>query len=151
MREKDEDQDWGLWVDDNQIGYWPKSNYRAHSANTIEWGGEIINKRTRGRHTSTQMGNGHFSSEPIGRVAYISKMALYDLDLDRYPAPEALDMYIPQPDCYDLKYYPSDDEFGQHITFGGPGYDRVDDGDVYDCMKLDSQPRKRNPSIIRKI
>ncbi|KAF3786534.1 hypothetical protein EJ110_NYTH20765 [Nymphaea thermarum] len=28
---------------------------------------------------------------------------------------------------------------------------KVDSGDIYDCMKHDSQPRKRNPSIIRKI
>ncbi|KAF3783478.1 hypothetical protein EJ110_NYTH32406 [Nymphaea thermarum] len=189
---QDEDQDWEVWVDETMIGFWPKSNYRALNANKIEWGGEIVNKWTRGRHTSTQMGNGHFSSEPIGRVAYISNMALYDLDLDRYLAPEAVNVYVPQADCYDLKYSPSDDEYGRHITFGGPGtcsrsniierrsrsvqsyllskgsrhllevekYYRkqvpiktitVDDGDVYDCMKLDSQPRKRNPSILRKI
>ncbi|KAF3786527.1 hypothetical protein EJ110_NYTH20757 [Nymphaea thermarum] len=102
------------------IGFWPKSNYRARSANIIDWGGEILNKRTMGRHTSTQMGNGHFSSEPIGRVAYIRNMALYDLDLDPYNAPDAINMKVTQPDCYDLKYYPSDDEYGQHITFGGP-------------------------------
>ncbi|KAF3786535.1 hypothetical protein EJ110_NYTH20766 [Nymphaea thermarum] len=119
----DEDQDWELCVDETMIGFWPRSNYRTRNANKIVWGGEILNKRTRGRHTSTQMGNGHFSSEPIGRVAYISHMALYDLDLDRYDAPEAINMYIPKPDCYDLKYCPSDDGYGQHIAFGGPGYD----------------------------
>ncbi|KAF3786536.1 Pentatricopeptide repeat-containing protein [Nymphaea thermarum] len=121
---KDVDQDWEVWVDETMIGFWPKSNYRARSANVIDWGGEILNKRTMGRHTSTQMGNGHFSSEPIGRVAYIRNMALYDLDLDRYNAPDAINMKVTQPDCYDLKYYPSDDEYGQHITFGGPGYER---------------------------
>ncbi|KAF3786538.1 hypothetical protein EJ110_NYTH20772 [Nymphaea thermarum] len=213
---QDDDQDWELWVDETIIGFWPKSNYRARIANCVVWGGEVVNLRTRGRHTSTQMGNGHFSSEPIGRVAYISHMALYDLDLDRYDAPEAIDVHIPKPDCYDLKYSQSkddddhdddddndDDGYGQHITFGGPDSVRsrvlnmhlssktlrfsllviifcnhallcngsrhlleggkyyrkevpiktimVDDGDMYDCMKLDSQPRKRKPSIIRKI
>ncbi|KAF3783481.1 hypothetical protein EJ110_NYTH32411 [Nymphaea thermarum] len=47
----------------------------------------------------------------------------------------------------------------RHLLEGGKYYRKevpiktitVDDGDVYDCMKLDSQPRKRNPSIIRKI
>ncbi|KAF3786547.1 hypothetical protein EJ110_NYTH20793 [Nymphaea thermarum] len=111
----DEDQDWGLWVDDNQIGYWPKSNYRARSANTIEWGGEIVNKQTRGRHTSTQMGNGRFSSEPIGRVAYIRNMALYDLDLDRYHAPGDINGVVTKPNCYDLRYSHSDDEYGDHL------------------------------------
>ncbi|KAF3786541.1 hypothetical protein EJ110_NYTH20778 [Nymphaea thermarum] len=163
----DEDQDWELWVDETMIGFWPRSNYRTRNANKIVWVGEILNKRTRGRHTSTQMGNGHFSSEPIGRVAYISHMALYDLNLDRYDAPEAINMYIPNPDCYDLKYCPSDDEYGQHITFeasywwseeGGAFrsipvmvFIAVDDGDIYDCMKLGSHPQKRNPSILRKI
>ncbi|XP_031489657.1 uncharacterized protein LOC116257184 [Nymphaea colorata] len=124
---QDEDQDWELWVDDTMIGFWPKSNYRKRYANKIVWGGEIVNERTRGRHTSTQMGNGHFSSEPIGRVAYTSNMAIYDLDLDCYDAPEEIDVYVPQPDCYDLEYYQSDDDddYGQHITFGGPGYDRI--------------------------
>ncbi|KAF3783476.1 hypothetical protein EJ110_NYTH32404 [Nymphaea thermarum] len=122
---QDEDQDWGLWVDETMIGYWPKSNYRARRANKVIWGGEVVNRRTRGRHTSTQMGNGHFSSEPIGRVAYISNMALYDLHLNRYDAPQAINVDADDPDCYDLRYWQSDEEYGQHITFGGPGYDRV--------------------------
>ncbi|KAF3786539.1 hypothetical protein EJ110_NYTH20773 [Nymphaea thermarum] len=121
---QDEDQDWELWVDDTMIGFWPRSNYRTRNANRIDWGGEIVNERIRGRHTSTQMGNRHFSSAPIGRVAYISNMALYNLDLDRYDAPEAINVRVTKPDCYDLKYSQSDDEYGQHITFGGPGYDR---------------------------
>ncbi|XP_031490716.1 uncharacterized protein LOC116257855 [Nymphaea colorata] len=122
---QDEHEDWELWVDETMIGFWPKSNYRRHYANKISWGGEVVNKRTRGRHTSTEMGNGHFSSEPIGSVAYISNMGIYDLDMDRYHAPEAINVYLPRPDCYDLKYFPSDDEYGRHITFGGPGYDRT--------------------------
>ncbi|KAF3771981.1 hypothetical protein EJ110_NYTH59044 [Nymphaea thermarum] len=130
---QDEDQDWGVWVDETMIGFWPKSNYRVHNANKIIWGGEIVNKRTRGRHTSTQMGNGHFSSEPKGKVAYISNMALYDLDLDRYEAPNAICVYTTNPDCYDIKYFQFDEEdddddddgYHRHITFGGPGYDRI--------------------------
>ncbi|KAF3783479.1 hypothetical protein EJ110_NYTH32407 [Nymphaea thermarum] len=47
----------------------------------------------------------------------------------------------------------------RHMLEGGKYYRNevpiktitLDDGDIYDCMKLDSQPRKRNPSIIRKI
>ncbi|KAF3786531.1 hypothetical protein EJ110_NYTH20762 [Nymphaea thermarum] len=86
----------------------------------------MANKRTRGRHASTQMGNRHFSSEPIGRVAYICNMALYGLDLVRYDAPEAINVYVSKPDCYDLRYSQSDDEYGQHITFGVPGPPNAD-------------------------
>ncbi|KAF3786533.1 hypothetical protein EJ110_NYTH20764 [Nymphaea thermarum] len=126
---QDEDQDWGLWVDDTMIGFWPKSNCRARYANKISWGGEIVNKRTRGRHTSTHMGNGHFSNEPIGKVAYIRNMAIYNLVLDRYEAPEAITLIINKPDCYDVRYFEVDDDdddgYRQHITFGGRGYDRI--------------------------
>ncbi|KAF3786543.1 hypothetical protein EJ110_NYTH20783 [Nymphaea thermarum] len=122
---QDEDQDWVLFVDDTMIGFWPKSNYRARYANKISWGGEIINKQTRGRHTSTQMGNGHFSSKPIGKVAYIRKMALYNLDLDRYEPPEEINFILNNPDCYDVSYIKAgddeDDGYRNYITFGGPG------------------------------
>ncbi|KAF3783477.1 hypothetical protein EJ110_NYTH32405 [Nymphaea thermarum] len=47
----------------------------------------------------------------------------------------------------------------RHMLEGGKYYRKgvpiktitLDNGDIYDCMELDSQPRKRNPSIIRKI
>ncbi|KAF3796641.1 hypothetical protein EJ110_NYTH01791 [Nymphaea thermarum] len=64
--------DWELSVNEVDIGFWPRSNYRDSFpfATMVRWGGEIINHEKSGRHTSTQMGSGHFSSEGIGKAAY---------------------------------------------------------------------------------
>ncbi|KAF3783475.1 hypothetical protein EJ110_NYTH32400 [Nymphaea thermarum] len=117
-------RDWELAVDGTLIGFWPKTNYRVSVANIVFWGGEILNERTRGRHTTTQMGSGHFATEPRGKVAYVSKMQLYTRDLLRYNAPQQVEVIETNPYCYNVRYWPvSFEDFGRHITFGGPGYD----------------------------
>ncbi|KAF3786546.1 hypothetical protein EJ110_NYTH20791 [Nymphaea thermarum] len=123
---RNDEQDWEVLVDETSIGYWPKSNYEVNSANEVAWGGEIVNRRTRGRHTSTQMGSGHFSTDDLGTVAYIRKMALYDLDMDLYyPPEEYIDISMNNGNCYDATYWDlreadDDDDFGHYITMGGP-------------------------------
>ncbi|XP_031489656.1 uncharacterized protein LOC116257183 [Nymphaea colorata] len=127
---RNDEEDWEVLVDETLIGYWPKSNYQVNSANEVSWGGEIVNRRTRGRHTSTQMGSGHFSTDDLGTVAYIRKMALYDLDTDLYyPPEEDIGIIMNNGNCYDATYWDlrqadDDDDFGHYITMGGPGYHR---------------------------
>nr|VVW59335.1 unnamed protein product [Nymphaea colorata] len=125
---QNDEEDWEILVDETLIGYWPKSNYEVNSANEVAWGGEIVNRRTRGRHTSTQMGSGHFSTDDLGTVAYIRKMALYDLGMDLYyPPEEDIDISKNNGNCYDATYWDlrqadDHDDFGHYITMEGPGY-----------------------------
>ncbi|XP_031498801.1 uncharacterized protein LOC116263271 [Nymphaea colorata] len=116
---------WDVFVDDHLIGFWPSQNYDDGFplANEIQWGGEIVNKRSRGRHTRTQMGSGHFSGEYIGVSAYITHMAFFD-EHNRYSdAPTELRPIVDDPGCYDATYWAHNADYGSHMTMGGPGYD----------------------------
>ncbi|RZC54315.1 hypothetical protein C5167_013168, partial [Papaver somniferum] len=62
------DQNSGNWwviLQGIPVGYYPSSIFTQLSkkATRIDFGGEIFNTRSKGRHTITQMGSGHFPSE----------------------------------------------------------------------------------------
>ncbi|CAI9087387.1 OLC1v1021444C1 [Oldenlandia corymbosa var. corymbosa] len=70
-------QVWWLSVQTNTtIGYWPDSLFTdlADSASAIEWGGEIINTKPNGQHTTTQMRSGHFGAEGFGGASYFKNL-----------------------------------------------------------------------------
>ncbi|KAF3790691.1 hypothetical protein EJ110_NYTH03065 [Nymphaea thermarum] len=123
--EKNTYGNWDLSVDSHMIGYWPHENYGDGFpvATELQWGGEIVNKQSKGRHTSTQMGSGLFSKEAIGKAAFISNIGLFDKENKYSDAPEEPDGIITHPDCYDLTYWERDAQYGRYITMGGPGYD----------------------------
>ncbi|XP_031493322.1 uncharacterized protein LOC116259605 [Nymphaea colorata] len=117
--------DWELSVSESEVGFWPRSNYLDSFpfATMVRWGGEIVNHEKTGRHTSTQMGSGHFSSEGIGKAAYVIGMGLFDSQGRLYDAPNELNTFATNPMCYDVTLW-KDDNLGSYITVGGPGYDR---------------------------
>ncbi|XP_031504414.1 uncharacterized protein LOC116267011 [Nymphaea colorata] len=121
-----EHEDWDLSIDGNLIGFWPKENYdgRFSLAIQVDWGGEIVNKRSTGKHTITQMGSGHFPQEGIGKAAYISNMALFDENMEVYNPTDKLQKFSTVPNCYDVIIWPPDNERGCYVTLGGPGYDK---------------------------
>ncbi|XP_038698957.1 uncharacterized protein LOC119996409 isoform X2 [Tripterygium wilfordii] len=61
---------WMGFGDNTLVGYWPTElfTHLADSATMVEWGGEIVNSRANGRHTSTQMGSGQFAGEGFGKL-----------------------------------------------------------------------------------
>ncbi|EFH56355.1 hypothetical protein ARALYDRAFT_903838 [Arabidopsis lyrata subsp. lyrata] len=65
---------WWLRVNEKDIiGYWPGSLFSSlgREATRVEWGGEIINSKTGGRHTTTDMGSGHFADEGFKKASYV--------------------------------------------------------------------------------
>ncbi|KAL9685338.1 hypothetical protein QQ045_022786 [Rhodiola kirilowii] len=69
------------------VGYWPSflfSHLRSH-ASMIQYGGEIINTRSSGYHTSTQMGSGHFAGEGFTKSAYFRNLQVVDWDNSLLP------------------------------------------------------------------
>ncbi|KFK37131.1 hypothetical protein AALP_AA4G217000 [Arabis alpina] len=86
---------WWLSIGSLVIGYWPAELFRelGDYATTVEYGGEITNSLTSGRHTTTEMGTGRFSDEGVGKVSYIRNMEFVDYknnlksieDLERKP------------------------------------------------------------------
>ncbi|KAF3788265.1 hypothetical protein EJ110_NYTH21244 [Nymphaea thermarum] len=118
---------WDLWFNRIRIGFWPSGNYRDGfpDANKAKWGGEIMNLRTGTgrRHTSTQMGSGHFSGEGRGRAAYIKNMGIFNEDDELYYDPDEMDTLVTNPMCYDLSML-EDSHNGHYMTLGGPGYNQ---------------------------
>ncbi|KAL5063406.1 hypothetical protein RYX36_025143 [Vicia faba] len=119
------DKNNGNWLlvygDGHIIGYWPATlfTHLKYVADEVHFGGEILNEKSRGSHTSTAMGSGHFAEEGFKKAAYIRNMHVIDtygnlipLEKPRYVASN--------PNCYNIKGK-SDSNWGDYIYFGGPG------------------------------
>ncbi|KAI3817529.1 hypothetical protein L1987_11324 [Smallanthus sonchifolius] len=76
--------------------------------------------RDLGRHTSTQMGSGHFQDEGFGKAAYARNLEVVDED-NKLNAVYDLQLLADNPNCYGVKNGYSD-AWGNYIYFGGPGY-----------------------------
>lgn len=81
LLEQDRNNDnWWFNLGDKPVGYWPGSlfsNMKAW-ANLVQWGGQVWNSKPGGRHTSTQMGSGHFASERKRKAAYFDQCSYLD-------------------------------------------------------------------------
>ncbi|KAI3439537.1 uncharacterized protein J3R85_004639, partial [Psidium guajava] len=103
------------------VGYWPAylfSHLRSH-ANMVQFGGEIVNTRSRGYHTSTQMGSGHFAGEGFKRSSYFRNLQIVDWDNSLIP-PSNLRILADHPSCYDVRQG-RNRVWGTYFYYGGPG------------------------------
>ncbi|KAI3785791.1 hypothetical protein L1987_44916 [Smallanthus sonchifolius] len=103
------------------IGYWPSflfSHLQRH-ASMIQFGGEIVNSRSRGYHTTTQMGSGHFANEGFGKASYFRNLKVVDWDNSLLPLTK-LHLLADHPNCYDIKSG-KNNVWGDYIYYGGPG------------------------------
>ncbi|GKV36407.1 hypothetical protein SLEP1_g44546 [Rubroshorea leprosula] len=103
------------------VGYWPAflfSHLRNH-ANMIQFGGEIVNTRSSGHHTSTQMGSGHFAEEGFGKAAYFRNLQTVDWDNNLLPLTN-LRLLADHSNCYDVRQG-RNRVWGTYFYYGGPG------------------------------
>ncbi|KAA8542225.1 hypothetical protein F0562_023377 [Nyssa sinensis] len=103
------------------VGYWPSflfSHLRSH-ASMIQFGGEIVNSRSMGFHTSTQMGSGHFADEGFGKASYFRNLQAVDWDNSLIPLSN-LHLLADHPNCYDIIAGKSN-IWGSYFYYGGPG------------------------------
>ncbi|KAI3924757.1 hypothetical protein MKW92_028413 [Papaver armeniacum] len=120
------DQNTGNWwisVQSIPVGYYPSSLFTQLSkkADDIEFGGEIYGERSKGRHTLTQMGSGHFPSEGgFGISSFFNHVQVID-ENNEAKDPENVDTYVSDPNCYDLKI-DNKRTNGYGFYYGGPGY-----------------------------
>ncbi|MQL82004.1 hypothetical protein Taro_014474 [Colocasia esculenta] len=118
-------EDWWVMLEEQLLGYWPKSLVPKleDGAQIHNFGGEIVNTKVSGHHTSTQMGSGHFAEEGYTKSAYIKNIQLVEAhDRTKYISPEHGNPVVTHPNCYDL--HPGnvqDLQWGFHFFFGGPG------------------------------
>ncbi|OVA20769.1 protein of unknown function DUF239 [Macleaya cordata] len=95
---------WWLQYGSVLVGYWPSflfSHLQNH-ASMVQFGGEIVNSRTSGFHTSTQMGSGHFATEGFGKASYFRNLQVVDWDNNLIP-PSNFRMLADHPNCYDIR------------------------------------------------
>ncbi|XP_010413023.1 PREDICTED: uncharacterized protein LOC104699414 [Camelina sativa] len=112
---------WWLRVGTDLAGYWPRELFTTlgDHAGKIDWGGEIIDSESFGRHTKTQMGSGRFPQEGFGNASYFRNIQVVDHTCNFQPTPE-LFTHADTP-YYDIKNLHRD-ELGTHFFFGGPGF-----------------------------
>ncbi|KAK8986713.1 hypothetical protein V6N11_010263 [Hibiscus sabdariffa] len=103
------------------VGYWPSclfTHLRDH-ATMVQFGGEIVNSRAGGFHTSTAMGSGHFSGEGFGKASYFRNLQVVDWDNNLIPLPN-LRLLADHPNCYDIRGG-INGVWGHYFYYGGPG------------------------------
>ncbi|KAA8542273.1 hypothetical protein F0562_023589 [Nyssa sinensis] len=103
------------------VGYWPSflfNHLRSH-ASMIQFGGEIVNSRSMGHHTSTQMGSGHFADEGFGKASYFRNLQVVDWDNSLIPLSN-LHLLADHPNCYNIKAG-TNNVWGNYFYYGGPG------------------------------
>ncbi|KAI3910670.1 hypothetical protein MKW92_004271 [Papaver armeniacum] len=114
---------WWVQVQGIPVGYYPGSLFTqlSKTATEIDFGGEISNTRSKGRHTMTQMGSGHFPSEgSFGISSFFNHVQVID-ENNEAKDPEDVKTYVSNPNCYDLQIDEKHTN-GYSFYYGGPGY-----------------------------
>ncbi|XP_015875549.1 protein neprosin [Ziziphus jujuba] len=103
------------------VGYWPAElfTHLADHATMVEWGGEVVNTRANGKHTSTQMGSGHFADDGFGKASYFRNLEVVDSD-NSLSSVHDISILAENTNCYDIKSYYNND-WGTYFYYGGPG------------------------------
>ncbi|KAI4314364.1 hypothetical protein L6164_027280 [Bauhinia variegata] len=103
------------------VGYWPSFlfTHLSDHASMIQFGGEVVNSRPNGFHTSTQMGSGHFAGEGFGKASYFRNLQVVDWDNNLIPIPN-LRVLADHPNCYDIQGG-INNVWGNYFYYGGPG------------------------------
>ncbi|KAG2395290.1 uncharacterized protein HKW66_Vig0073340 [Vigna angularis] len=112
---------WMSFGDGTLVGYWPVElfTHLATHATMVEWGGEVVNTRANGQHTSTQMGSGHFAGDGFGKASYFRNLEIVDTDNSLSSVHNILTL-AENTNCYDIKSSYSN-EWGTYFYYGGPG------------------------------
>ncbi|KAL7148713.1 hypothetical protein ABFS83_06G197400 [Erythranthe nasuta] len=112
---------WMGFGDSTLVGYWPTElfTHLADRATMVEWGGEIVNSRANGEHTSTQMGSGHFAEDGFSKASYFRNLEIVDSDNSLSSARD-ISTLAENTNCYNIKNS-YNNEWGTHFYYGGPG------------------------------
>ncbi|KAK7344126.1 hypothetical protein VNO77_13426 [Canavalia gladiata] len=112
---------WMSFGEKTLVGYWPAEifTHLADHATMVEWGGEVVNSRTNGQHTFTQMGSGHFAEDGFGKASYFRNLEIVDMD-NSLSSVQAISTLAENTNCYDIKSYYTN-QWGTYFYYGGPG------------------------------
>ncbi|KAI3917231.1 hypothetical protein MKW92_001217 [Papaver armeniacum] len=125
IRKDKSNGNWWVQVQDLPVGYYPSTLFTklSNTATSVQWGGEIVYDNSKGRHTSTQMGSGHFPSEGgLKTSSYFNWVQVVD-ENHIIQVPENIAKEVTNPNCYDLEIdYDHYNTNGYAFYYGGPGY-----------------------------
>ncbi|CAH9080496.1 unnamed protein product [Cuscuta epithymum] len=112
---------WMGFGDNTLVGYWPAElfTHLADRATMVEWGGEVVNSRATGEHTSTQMGSGRYAEDGFKKASYFRNLEVVDSD-NGLTSVRDISTLAENTDCYDIKSSYSE-EWGTYFYYGGPG------------------------------
>ncbi|KAG2290190.1 hypothetical protein Bca52824_049794 [Brassica carinata] len=121
-RDRKEGKQWWLKVGDEVVGYWPSSLFTSlgDGATEVQWGGEIVNKKTGGKHTSTDMGSGHFADEGFRKASYFRNIMTVD-KTNTLREPQGVYPTVTNDNCYNIKAGRNGTAWGLNFFYGGPG------------------------------
>lgn len=85
----------------------------------VQFGGEVVNSRSNGGHTGTQMGSGHFADEGFEKAAYFRNLQVVDWDNNLLPLSN-LHVLADHPACYNIRQG-KNNVWGTYFYYGGPG------------------------------
>ncbi|KAG2326142.1 hypothetical protein Bca52824_008870 [Brassica carinata] len=113
-----------IWkVNEELVGYWPGSLFTSlgDGATIVQWGGEIVNFETDGKHTSTDMGSGHFADEGFRKASYFRNIMTVD-GTNTLSEPQGVYPTITNDNCYNVKAGDgTGTSWGLNFFYGGPG------------------------------
>ncbi|RZC62962.1 hypothetical protein C5167_024705 [Papaver somniferum] len=115
---------WWVQLQGISVGYYPSSIFKllSKTADHVEFGGEITNARSNGRHTTTQMGSGHYPLDGgLGISSYFSHVQVMTENNEIIDDPVNVQLYTSNPNCYDLKVDEKRTN-GYSFYYGGSGY-----------------------------
>ncbi|KAJ3693142.1 hypothetical protein LUZ60_012237 [Juncus effusus] len=117
---------WWLSFGENMlVGYWPAElfTHLSDHATMVEWGGEVVNMRANGAHTSTQMGSGHFAGDGFGKASYFRNLEIVDLD-NSLTAVQSISTLAENTNCYNIQNF-QNQNWGTYFYYGGPGFNNL--------------------------
>ncbi|CAH8263613.1 unnamed protein product [Arabidopsis lyrata] len=119
---KYDDKNWWLKIGEEFVGYWSDDLFTSlkDGATVVQWGGEIVNLKTDGIHTTTEMGSGHFAEEGFRKASYFRNLMIYD-EANTLKEPQQLSPLTGHDGCYNIKAGDGGTDWGVHFFFGGPG------------------------------
>lgn len=116
---------WWLKYGDTWVGYYPRdlfdSNGLRDASDNVDFGGEIVNTKTDGRHTRTDMGSGHWPYEGYSWAAYQRAIRYVDTS-NFYQRASGLSRSTTNDQCYDLGLASSTGDWEEYFYFGGSGF-----------------------------
>ncbi|XP_054811229.1 uncharacterized protein LOC129312592 isoform X1 [Prosopis cineraria] len=113
---------WWMQVGNTYVGYWPGSLFSRMStgASNVQWGGEIVNLRSNGQHTTTDMGSGYFPQEGYGKASFFKELSIVDAN-NNLVSPKNFGLIVTNRNCYDITSYAYSNDLGVYFYYGGPG------------------------------